>query len=96
MAESYSIKAILSAKDSGFTSAMKGASSAVDDLKSKITSGFGFGLLTGAGQAAFSAITGSVKQLFGEAMETSDAMQKLQQAMRFSGEAEAEIERIAG
>ena len=96
MAESYSIKAILSAKDSGFTSTMKSAGGALSDLKSQIAGGLGFGVLSGVGQAAFSAVTGSVKQLFGEAMETSDAMQKLQQAMAFDGVDPAEIERIAG
>ena len=51
MAESYSVKAILSATDSGFSSTLKGASSAVESFASKVKSGFTFGLLTGAGQA---------------------------------------------
>ena len=95
MADSFSVKAILSAKDSGFSSTLKSCSSTLDSINDKI-SGFTFGMLTGAGQAAFSAISGGLQNLLGEAMETSDAMQKLQQAMRFSGESEKDIERIAG
>ena len=96
MAESFSVKAILSAVDSGFSSTLKSASSTLKSLGAEIKSGLGMGVLQGIGQQAFSTITGSVKSLFSEAMETSDAMQKLQQAMRFSGTEEAEIERIAG
>lgn len=96
MAESFSVKAILSAKDSGFSSTLKSAASSLKSLGSEIKGGLGFGVLTGIGQQAFSTITSSVKNLFGEAMETSDAMYKLQAAMRFGGTSEAEIERIAG
>ena len=60
MAESYSVRAILSAQDKGFTSTLKGASSATDSLASKLTSGFSFGILTGAGQAAFNSIKNGV------------------------------------
>ena len=96
MADSFSVKAILSAKDSGFSSTLKSALGSVNSLGDRIKSGFAFGALTGMGQQAFSMISSSVKNLFGEAMETSDAMYKLQAAMRFSGTSEAEIERIAG
>ena len=96
MAESYSVKAILSAVDRGFSSTIKGALTSTKSLASEIKNGFTFGLLTGAGQQAFSAITGSVKSLASEAIGTSDSMQKLQQAMRFSGSSESEIQRIAG
>ena len=96
MAESYSVKAILSAVDRGFSSTIKGALTSTKSLASEIKNGFTFGLLTGAGQQAFSAITGSVKRLASEAIGTSDSMQKLQQAMRFSGSSESEIQRIAG
>ena len=96
MAESYSVKARLSAVDSGFSSTLKGAMGMVDSFGSKLTSGFNFGFLAGAGQQAFSAISNTLSSCAKETLSTSDAMQKLQQAMRFSGESEAEIERIAG
>lgn len=92
----FSVKAILSAVDKNFSSTMKSALGYTNNLKSTLTSGLGFGVLMGAGQAAFSAISGSVSGLAKETINTSDSMQKLQQAMRFSGSSEAEIQRIAG
>lgn len=95
MAESYSVKARLSAVDSGFSSTLKGALGTLNGLSSKL-SGFSFGVLSGIGQSVFSTVSSSVQNLAGEAISASDSMQKLQQAMRFSGTSEAEIERIAG
>ena len=65
MAETFSVRAMLSAKDSGFTSTLKSCSNALDRIDSKI-SGFSFGMLTGAGQAAFSALSGGFRDLIGE------------------------------
>lgn len=95
MAESYSVKARLSAVDSGFSSTLKGALGTLGNLSSKL-SGFSFGVLSGIGQSVFNTVSSSVQNLAGEAISASDSMQKLQQAMRFSGTSEAEIERIAG
>ena len=95
MAESYSVKARLSAVDSGFSSTLKGAVGTLGSLSSKL-SGFSFGVLSGIGQSVFNTVSNSVQNLAGEAISASDSMQKLQQAMRFSGTSEAEIERIAG
>lgn len=96
MAESYSVKAILSAQDKGFKSAFGAAMKSANNLKNTITSGLGFGVMMAAGQKAFSVVAGSMSSLTKETINTSDSMQKLQQAMRFSGESEAEIQRIAG
>lgn len=97
MAESFSIKAILSAKDAGFSSGMKGALASLKELSAQIKGGFTFGVMAKAGASAFSTISGSVSGLTREAVETSDAMQKLQQAMKFSGDyTDKEIEKIAG
>jgi tape measure domain-containing protein len=96
MAESFSVRASLSAIDKGFTSTIKGAIGSVTALGDKIKNGFAFGVLTGMGQQAFSAISGGFKSLVGEAVSASDSMQKLQQAMRFDGASESEIKRIAG
>ncbi len=96
MAESYSVKAILSAQDKGFTSAFKSAMSSASSLKSTLMGGVGFGAMMAIGQKAVSVVSGSLSGLTKETINTSDAMQKLQQAMRFSGYAEDEIQRIAG
>ena len=50
MAESFSVKAILSAQDRGFTSAFKSAMSSANSLKSTLTSGIGFGIMAGIGR----------------------------------------------
>lgn len=96
MAESYSVKAILSAQDKGFKSAFGAAMKSANNLKDTITSGLGFGVMMAVGQKAFSVVAGSMSSLTKETINTSDSMQKLQQAMRFSGASEAEIQRIAG
>lgn len=92
----FSVKAILSAVDKNFTSTMKDALGSTNSLKDTIKSGLGFGMLMGAGQAAFSKISSEAVGLTKETINTSDSMQKLQQSMRFSGYAESEIQRIAG
>lgn len=62
----FSVRAILSATDRGFSSTLKGATGAVSSLGDKIKNGLGFGFLMGAGQQAFSALTSGVSGLIGE------------------------------
>lgn len=75
MAESFSVRAILSAQDRGFSSTLKSALKSTDSLGSKIKSGFAFGILTGAGQQAFSSLTNGVRGLITE-IDTSNAAWK--------------------
>lgn len=96
MAESFSVKAILSAQDKGFKSVFGAATKSAKELKSTLIGGIGFGAMMAIGQKAVSVVSGSLSGLTKETINTSDAMQKLQQAMRFSGYAEDEIQRIAG
>ena len=97
MADKISLVAILSAQAAGFVKGMKTATSSLKDFSTEIKGGFAFGVMAKAGASAFSAISGSVSGLAKEAVETSDAMQKLQQAMKFSGDySDKEIEKIAG
>lgn len=95
MAESFSVKAILSAQDKGFKSVFGAATRSAKELKSTLMGGIGFGAMMAIGQKAVSVVSGSLSGLTKETINTSDAMQKLQQAMRFSGYAEDEIQRIA-
>ena len=81
MADSFSVKAILSATDSGFSSTLKSCSSVLDKLGNKI-SGFSFGLLTGAGQAAFSAITSGVSDMVGEINSSNKAWKTFEGNMK--------------
>lgn len=96
MAESYSVKAILSAQDKNFSSTMKSCQGYANNLKTTLTGGLGFGAMAAIGGKAMSLVTNSVSDLSKETIETSDSMYKLQAAMRFSGYSEAEIQRIAG
>lgn len=75
MADSYSVKAILSAIDKGFSSTLKSALGTTKSLASEIKSGFAFGVLQGVGQQAFSTIKNSVSDLIGE-MNSSNAAWK--------------------
>ena len=92
----YSVKAVLSAVDKNFSSTMKSVLGYTNNLKSTLTSGIGFGAMMAIGQSAVSTVMNKMSSLSKETIETSDSMQKLQQAMRFSGYAESEIQRIAG
>ena len=46
MADSYSVRAQLSAQDKGFTSTIKSAIGATDSLANKLKGGFAFGVLS--------------------------------------------------
>ena len=96
MAESFSIKAILSAADRGFTSTMKAASGYVDNLKSTLTSGIGFGVMMAAGQAAFNTISNSVTGLVGDLNSSSAAWKTFQGNMEMTGKSADQIKAIKG
>lgn len=94
MAESYSVKAILSAADKGFTSAMKSASGYVDNLKSTLTSGVGFGVMMAAGQAAFNTISNGVTGLVGDLNSSSAAWKTFQGNMEMTGKSADQIKAV--
>lgn len=94
MAESYSVKAILSAADRGFTSTMKAASGYVDNLKSTLTSGIGFGVMMAAGQATFNAISNGVTGLVGDLNSSSAAWKTFQGNMEMTGKSADQIKAV--
>lgn len=94
MAESYSVKAILSAADKGFTSTMKSASGYVDNLKSTLTSGLGFGVMMAAGQKTFNTLSNGVTGLVGGMNEAGAAWKTFQGNMEMNGKAADEIQSI--
>lgn len=63
MAESFSVKAILSAKDSNFSSTMKACSGYAENLKSTLTNGIGFGAMAAIGSKAVSVVENGLKSL---------------------------------
>lgn len=92
MADKFSISAILSAKDNGFSSTLKNAMKTTDSLSSKLTSGFNFGILTGAGQQFFSTLTSGARDLMGEMSSASAAWKTFEGNMKILGKGEKEID----
>lgn len=91
MSESYSVRARLSAQDSGFTSTFKRALGTMNDLKSQIKSGFAFGVLQGVGQAAFHSITNGVKGLISEIDSSNASWKTFTKNMQMLGKSDKEI-----
>ena len=96
MSESFSIKAILSAADKGFTSTMKAASGYVSNLKSTLTSGIGFGVMMAAGQKAFDVVSNGVTGLIGDMNDASAAWKTFQGNMEMNGHTAKDIKKIKG
>lgn len=87
----FSVKAVLSAVDKGYTSTMRSAIGTANSLKSTITSGFGFGVLMGAGQAAFSAIKNSASGLAQEIDSSNATWKTFTSNMEMIGKNKSEI-----
>lgn len=96
MPEKFSVQAVLSARDKDFTAGMKGASAALQNLKSSITGGLGFGILTGVGMKAFDAISSGVTGLIGDLNESSAAWKTFKGNMEMNGKTEKQIASIKG
>lgn len=94
MAESFSVKAILSAADRGFTSTMRGAISACDTLGSKIKSGLGFGVLMATGQQAFTSITDGIGSMVSELNQSQKAWKTFDSNMSMLGKSSDEIKGV--
>lgn len=90
----FSVKATLSAVDKNFASTMKGAVGYANNLKSTITSGFGFGIMMGAGQKAFQSISSGVTGLIGEMNSAGAAWKTFQGNMEMNGKTADEIKSI--
>jgi len=91
MAESFSVKAILSAKDANFSSAFKKAINSANQLKETVTSGFGFGIMMEAGQKAFSVMSGGIGNMVSEMGNASAAWKTFRENMSMNGKPQAEI-----
>ena len=78
--ESYSVKAILSAKDAGFTAGMKAAQKSASGLEGKLKSGLGFGIMAGVGMKALGLVTNAMGGL---SAATSRAVQRVDTLRNF-------------
>lgn len=94
MAETFSVKAILSAADKGFTSTMKSASNYVDHMKSTLSSGIGFGVMMAAGQTAFNALVNGASGLVGGMNDASAAWKTFQGNMEMTGKSADQIKAV--
>lgn len=94
MAESYSVKAILSAQDKGFTSAFKSAMSSASSLKSTLTSGLGFGIMAGIGQKALGTIASGIGGMVSELNSSSAAWKTFNGNMSMIGKGADEISSV--
>jgi tape measure domain-containing protein len=91
MATSFSVRAILSATDKGFTSTLKNAIGATESLASRIKSGFTFGMITRAGEMAFNSLTSGASELIGEVNSASKSWQTFEGNMKAFGKTDKEI-----
>lgn len=96
MAESFSVKAILSASDKGFSAAMRSARESIGSLKSTVSSGIGFGVMMAAGQKAFDVVSSGVSGLIGDLNSAGAAWKTFQGNMEMNGHTAAEIKSIKG
>lgn len=96
MAETFSVKAILSASDKGFSTAMRSARESIGSLKSTVSSGIGFGVMMAAGQKAFDVVSSGVSGLIGDLNSAGAAWKTFQGNMEMNGHTAAEIKSIKG
>lgn len=91
MADSQSVVAYLSAKDSGMVKTLNEATGACETLGQRVRSGLSFGVLTGVGQAAFNTLKSGAVNLIGEINSASVAWQTFEGNMRMFGKSEEDI-----
>lgn len=91
MAESRSVRAVLSAADKGFTSTIRSAQSAVQSLGERIKSGFAFGVITRAGEKAFDALATGARDLIGELNSSANAWATFEGNLSMLGKSADEI-----
>lgn len=92
--DSYTVKAILSAVDKGFTSTMKQAEQTCQSLSDRVKSGLGFGVLTGIGSQAFSSLTNGFSNLIGEMNASNVSWKVFQGNMEMLGKSSGNIASI--
>lgn len=92
MAESYSVKAILSATDKGFTSTLKNALGAVSGLAKSV----GSGMLMGAGMAAFNALSNGAREMVGEINASNVAWKTFEGNMQIIEKSGGTLEKSIG
>lgn len=91
MAESYSIEAILTARDAGFEAGMKAAQKSTLSLGKVLKSGIGFGAMAAVGSKAVSVVTSGLSEVVGGLNESSAAWKTFEGNMSMNGHSKKEI-----
>lgn len=91
MSESYSVQAVLSAEDKGFTSGMKSAGAAVTSLGQKLRSGIGFGAMMAIGNKAVSVVTSGLSEITSGLNESSAAWKTFEGNMSMNNHSKKKI-----
>lgn len=91
MAESYSVEAILTARDAGFEAGMKAAQKSTLSLGKVLKSGIGFGAMVAVGNKAVSVVTSGLSEIVGGLNESSAAWKTFEGNMSMNGHLKKEI-----
>lgn len=91
MAESYSIEAVLTARDAGFEAGMKAAQKSTLSLGKVLKSGIGFGAMVAVGNKAVSVVTSGLSEIVGGLNESSAAWKTFEGNMSMNGHSKKEI-----
>lgn len=94
MSESYSVEAILSARDAGFTAGMKAAQKSTESLGSILKKGIGFGAFAAAGGKAVSVVTSNLSGLVSGMNESSATWKTFKGNMTISGKTTKQITKV--
>lgn len=91
MAETYSVEAILTARDAGFEAGMKAAQKSTQSLGKVLKSGIGFGVMMAIGNKAVSVVTSGLSEVVGGLNESSAAWKTFKGNMSMNGHSKKEI-----
>lgn len=91
MAESYSVEAILTARDAGFEAGMKAAQKSTLSLGKVLKSGIGFGAMVAVGNKAVSVVTSGLSEIVGGLNESSAAWKTFEGNMSMNSHSKKEI-----
>lgn len=91
MAESFSVKAFLSAQDKNMSSTFKKVLGTTDSLGSRLKSGIGFGALMSIGGGAVRFLGNEMRNLMSEVNETNSAWKSFSNNMAMSGMSQKQI-----
>ncbi len=94
MPESYSVKAVLSAADSGFTAMINKASKATDSFADKFKSGLGIGAGMAVANSAISTVSNGIRSMAGELSSATATWKTFRSNMDISGKSEKQIAKV--